>query len=133
MSDDLLDFPIEKDGKVKSRSVAVLIIIFLNFFCIALAYPLSLYEISSIIFTGPALAVLSLILILLAVVMKKYYLLIPSLYSLVFVASVFLFIVLNELGPRKAREPVSMLILYMGLTYLVPFIFVLWKEFRLPR
>jgi len=132
-NEDLLDFPIDKDGQVKRRNIAVVVILILTFLCIVAAYILSLYKIESILFMGPAVGVFSLTLLILALALRKYYLLVPSLYGVLFVASVFLFIFLSELSPRESRQPVPVLILCLGLVYLIPFFFALRKEFRLPK
>jgi len=128
---DLLDLPIDKDRKVKTRSITAVIFLILNVLCIGVAYFFSLGEIESIMFSGAALGLLSLTLLILALVMKKYYLLIPALSGLGMVIYVFLFIAWNELSPSEARQPVPALILYMGLAYLIPFVIALWKELRL--
>lgn len=131
--DDLLDVSVNEEEKIRRRSVVSLVFLFLIFLSLVVAYFLSKDDIETIIATGAVLGLLSLTLFVLTLVLKRYYLLIPSLYGIVCVVSVFLFISLRELSPKEASGPVPQIILYMGIAYLGPLGFSLTKELRLKR
>ncbi|MES2799038.1 MAG: hypothetical protein V4638_03415 [Bacteroidota bacterium] len=133
LDNELIDFPVDKKRRSETISSLIVTFYFLNFFCLVVGFYLARIDIESIIFSGAALVLLSLILLILAIIQRKYFALPQAIIGLLIVAAIFLFIGLKELSPSEAKKPVPALLLIFLAIYFILFTLSLIREFRLPK